>query len=119
MKSNIYDLYKKIQEHWSPKIIASVNDVYVKLAKVKGEIVWHTHEEEDEFFMVIKGSLTIKYENESVYLKEGDFHVVEKGRSHFPCTDEECWILLIENKSTDHTGNTESEMSKSIDEQKW
>jgi mannose-6-phosphate isomerase-like protein (cupin superfamily) len=117
MITNIHEAFDTITLYWSPKIIAEINDVYVKLAKLKGEFVWHDHADEDEYFQIIKGELEIKYENYSIFLKEGDSHVVPKGKSHFPIAKEECWVLLIENKSTAHTGDIIVEGTKSIEEQ--
>ena len=117
MKKNINTVFAKIDKLWSPKIIAEVNDSYVKLAKIDGDLVWHTHEFEDELFLIIKGSMTIKYKEHEVFLTEGDIHVVKKGIPHFPETKEECWVLLVENKSTLHTGEVEAGYTKSIAEQ--
>ncbi len=117
MKKNITSEYKKIKDLWSPTIIADVNDSYVKIAKIKGDLVWHTHELEDEFFLIIKGSMTMIYKDHEVILNEGDFHVVKKGLAHFPESKEECWVLLVENKSTLHTGEVKADYTKSIEEQ--
>ena len=114
---NVKDLFLNLSDYWSPKIIGSVNDQYVKIAKVKGEFVWHDHRYEDEMFFIVKGSLTIEMKNESVYLSEGDFYIVSKGVQHKPIAREECWILLIEKKSTKHTGDVITEQTKSIEEQ--
>jgi mannose-6-phosphate isomerase-like protein (cupin superfamily) len=117
MIKNIKTEFKKITELWSPKIIAEVSDSYIKLAKIDGDLVWHTHENEDELFLVIKGSMTIKYRDRKVLLNEGDLHIVKKGESHFPETTEECWVLLVENKSTLHTGEVNEIFTKSIEAQ--
>ncbi len=117
MKKNINIEFEKMKELWSPTIIAEVNDSYVKLAKIDGDLVWHTHENEDELFLIIKGSMTIKYKDHEVYLTEGDVHVVKKGLAHFPETKEECWVLLVENKSTLHTGEVDAGYTKSIEDQ--
>ena len=117
MKKNIYSEFERIKKHWSPSIIAEVNDVYVKLAKLKGDLVWHTHENEDELFLIVKGSMIIRYEHKEVLLNEGDIHVVPRGVPHFPVADNECHVLLIENKSTLHTGSINVEYTKTIEEQ--
>ncbi len=114
---NVKDLFSNLSDYWSPKIIGSVNDQYVKIAKVKGEFVWHDHHNEDEMFYIVKGSLTIEMKNERVYLNEGDFYIVPKGVHHKPIAGEECWILLIEKKSTKHTGDVITERTKSIEDQ--
>jgi len=116
---NLKDKLKDIQEYFSPKIIGEVNNVYVKLAKIKGEKVpWHNHKNEDELFFIIEGSLLMEIEGEkSFMLNEGDLFIVNKGVNHRVSSIEECQIMLIENKSTEHTGTIESEITKSIDEQ--
>jgi mannose-6-phosphate isomerase-like protein (cupin superfamily) len=106
-----------VTEYWSPRIVASVNDQYVKVAKLKGSLVWHKHDDEDELFQIVKGELTIEYENESVHLKEGDLHVVPAGAMHNPVAEKECWIVLIETVTTKHTGDVIVEKTKSLDDQ--
>lgn len=117
MIKNIMKEFDAIEEYWSPKIIADINDSYVKIAKVKGEFVWHDHEKEDELFHVLKGTLIIKYEASEVVLNENDMHVVPKGVKHFPMAKEETWIMLIEKKTTAHTGDVVSPLTKSLDVQ--
>ena len=106
-----------LQEKWSPRVIAEVDDVYVKVAKVHGQLAWHSHENEDEFFMVLKGHLRIELDGGNVELGEGESFVVPKGTPHNPVADSECHILLIERKSTLHTGDTVTEKTRSIAEQ--
>jgi mannose-6-phosphate isomerase-like protein (cupin superfamily) len=106
-----------LQEKWSPRVIAEVDDAYVKVAKVQGQLQWHSHENEDEFFMVLKGQLRIELDDGTVELREGDSFVVPKGTRHNPVADGECHILLIERKSTLHTGSTVTEKTRSIAEQ--
>lgn len=114
---NLLEELDHVTEYWSPRIVASVNDQYVKVAKLKGSLVWHKHDDEDELFQIVKGELTIEYENESVRLKEGDLHVVPAGTMHNPVADEECWIVLIETVTTKHTGDVIVERTKSVDDQ--
>ncbi|MCF6360039.1 MAG: cupin domain-containing protein [Cyclobacteriaceae bacterium] len=109
--------FNKLNEYWSPKVINEFNGNYIKIAKLKGEFVWHKHEKEDELFLIIKGNLTIDFEHESVDLKEGDGYVVPKGVMHNPHCKDECWVMLIEPKETMHTGNVRTDKSKSIDQQ--
>ncbi|MCZ4281549.1 cupin domain-containing protein [Kiloniella laminariae] len=109
--------FDQITQHWSPRVLAQVNDQYVKIAKLKGEFVWHKHDNEDELFYIMKGSLTMQYENRTVSLKEGDMHVVPKGVLHNPVAAEECWIMLIEPVSTAHTGDVVSDRTRSIEDQ--
>ena len=115
--SNLLEELNHVTDYWSPRIIARVNDQYVKVAKLKGTLTWHKHDDEDELFHIIKGNLTIEYENESVQLEEGDMHVVPKGVMHNPVADDECWIALIETVTTKHTGDVVVEKTKSLDQQ--
>jgi mannose-6-phosphate isomerase-like protein (cupin superfamily) len=115
---NIDREFEAIAEYWSPRVIAEANGQYVKLAKVKGEFVWHSHGEEDEFFLVHKGSFIIRYrDGEEVTLREGDFHVVRRGREHMTAAPEECWVLFVEPAATKHTGEVVSERTKAIEAQ--
>uniref|UniRef100_UPI00404B05C3 cupin domain-containing protein n=1 Tax=Flavobacterium sp. TaxID=239 RepID=UPI00404B05C3 len=119
-KINIQDAIKNIPEHFSPKIIGEVNDVYVKIVKILGDKVpWHNHKNEDELFYIIEGSLLFEIEGkESFIMKQGDLFIVKKGANHRVSSEEECKIMLIENKTTAHTGEVTSEITKSIDEQR-
>jgi len=101
---NLQDKLTKFSEHWSPKIIAQMNDYHFKLAKVQGEFIWHDHPETDEVFLVIKGKLQIHLRDGVVTLNEGEIFVVPKGVEHKPVAEEECHILLIEPAGTINTG---------------
>lgn len=115
---NIYELAESLADYWSPQVIASVNDQYIKLAKIEKQLAWHTHQDEDEAFFIIKGEMKIEYKDRTAYLKEGDFHVVPKGTPHNPVAiTESCFIMLIESKSTLHTGEVQTEKTKSLQEQ--
>ena len=109
--------FAQIHEHWSPRVIARVNDQYVKLAKLKGEFVWHDHAQEDELFFIVKGRLEMQYEDRTVALSEGDMHVVPKGVQHNPVAQEECWVMLVEPVETKHTGDVMADGTRSLDEQ--
>jgi mannose-6-phosphate isomerase-like protein (cupin superfamily) len=114
-QSNLDAEFAAVAELWSPRVVAMANGQYVKVAKVKGEFVWHSHAEEDEFFLVRKGTLVIHYRDRpKVVLHEGDFHVVPRGVEHMTTALEECWVVLIEPAATKHTGETASDMTKSI-----
>ena len=115
--SNLLEELNHVTDFWSPRIIARVNDQYVKIAKLKGTLTWHKHDDEDELFHIVKGNLIIEYENEAVHLKEGDIHVVPKGVMHNPVAEDECWIVLIETVTTKHTGDIVVEKTKSLDQQ--
>ena len=106
-----------LADYLSPKVVAQVNDQYLKVARVKGQLAWHTHDHEDELFIVLQGTLAIEYETETVVLETGDFHVVPKGVAHNPRCDEECLIALVETVTTEHTGGTVTEKTRSIAEQ--
>jgi len=106
-----------LAEYWSPRVIAEVDDCYVKVAKVQGSLAWHSHDDEDELFHVLSGSLRIEMDDCDVVLGPGDVFVVPKGVRHNPVADEECLVMLIERKSTRHTGNVVTEKTRSIEEQ--
>jgi mannose-6-phosphate isomerase-like protein (cupin superfamily) len=107
-----------ITEYWSPKIVAQVNDQYVKVAKVRGQLAWHRHDQEDELFYVLRGHLKIEYEHgRTVELPPGSMHVVPRGVLHNPVAEEECGIVLIETVTTQHTGNVVTPRTKTIEQQ--
>jgi mannose-6-phosphate isomerase-like protein (cupin superfamily) len=110
-KVNIAEKFAKISEYWKPYIAAELNGQLVKLDKLKGEFVWHHHENEDEMFLVVKGSFRIEFRDKSVHLHEGEFIVVPRGVEHRPVADEEAWILLFEPGTTLNTGNVQNEMT--------
>ena len=101
---NIQDKFNLFSDHWSPKKVGELNGQQILLAKLKGEFVFHTHEHEDEFFMVIKGCLVIEMQAKTVTLNEGEFYIVPKGVAHKPVAKEEVQLLLFEPLSTKHTG---------------
>lgn len=115
-KINLQEKFSQFNEHWSPKIIGELNDQQVKIAKVKGEFVWHDHANEDELFMIIKGQLKIVLEKKEVTLDKGEIFIVPRGVQHKPIAEEECWILLFEPKQIRHTGEVESELTKEKNE---
>ena len=106
-----------LDEFWSPRVVAEIDDSYVKVAKVRGSLAWHSHEKEDEFFYILRGSLTIEMEDRTVVLREGDSFVVPKGVRHNPVAEQDCHIMLIERKSTLHTGTEETARTRSVAEQ--
>jgi quercetin dioxygenase-like cupin family protein len=116
---NILNKFKEINEYFAPKIIGEVNDVYIKIAKIKGnEIPWHNHKHEDEMFYVMEGSLLFEIEDDEPFvMNEGDLFVVTKGIKHRVSLEVECKVMLIENKTTKHTGDVETEITKTIDQQ--
>lgn len=108
-KVNLAEKFSHIREYWKPYIAGELNGQMVKLDKLKGEFVWHHHENEDEMFLVVKGQFRIEFRDKVVKLKEGEFIVVPRGVEHKPVADEECWILLFEPASTLNTGNVVNE----------
>ena len=111
------DLAASLTELWSPRVIAEVDDAYIKVAKVRGSLVWHSHEQEDEMFLVLEGRLRIELEDGAVELGEGELFVVPKGVRHNPVAAKECLLLLVERKSTQHTGDTVTGKTRSVEEQ--
>ena len=106
-----------LTELWSPRVVAEVDEAYIKVARVQGTLAWHSHSDEDELFYVLKGRLVIEMEDRSVELGEGEMFVVPKGVRHNPIADQECHILLIERKTTQHTGDVVTDKTRSLDEQ--
>jgi len=111
-KVNLMSKFDQIQEYYQPKSIASVNDSAFKIVKLKGDFIWHHHEESDELFMVIKGQMKIKLrDQEDIHLNEGELVVIPKGVEHMPVVDEEAYVALIEPYELLNTGNVQSERS--------
>ncbi len=108
-KVNIYEKLKLFNGYWSPKILGEVNESYVKAAKLKGEFLWHSHENEDEMFYVLKGILKIRFRDREVILKEGEFLIIPRGIEHMPVAEEEVHVMLIEPKATLNTGDVRNE----------
>ncbi len=111
------DLAASLTEFWSPRVIAEVDDAYIKVARVKGSLAWHSHDQEDELFLVLEGRLRIELEDGAVELGEGELFVVPKGVRHNPVAEEECLLMLVERKSTLHTGDTVTDKTRSLAEQ--
>lgn len=111
-KINLNTKFSLFNEHWSPKIVGDLNDAHIKLAKFKGEFVWHKHDHEDELFLVVKGKLVIKLETHDIELEAGELVIIPKGVLHLPIADEEVWVLLVEPKTTVNTGDAKSELTK-------
>ena len=107
-----------LSEHWSPRVVGEVDDAYVKVAKLHGTFGWHAHADEDELFLVLSGELRIELENAApALLREGEMYVVPKGVRHNPVAENECHVMLIERKSTLHTGDLVTDKTRSIAEQ--
>lgn len=108
-KVNLAEKFSRFSEHFSPKIVGEVNDLHVKLVKVKGEFIWHHHENEDELFFIVKGKLLMRLRDRDVELSEGEFFIVPRKVEHMPVAKEECHLMLIEPASTLNTGKVRNE----------
>ena len=119
-KINLTQRARAVTEYWSPQVIGEINDVYVKLARGKGQdIPWHNHADEDELFYIVAGSLQFEEEGKEPFtMQKGDMYIVKRGVNHRVSADEDCVIMLIENKTTAHLGEVESAITKSVAEQR-
>lgn len=108
---NIKDKFELFSEHWTPKKIGELNGQQILLAKIKGEFIWHVHENEDELFMIIKGSLLLEFRDKTVELNEGEIYIIPKGVEHKPIAKEEVHVLLFEPLEIKHTGNVMSDVT--------
>ena len=114
MHVNLEEVAKSLTDFWSPRVVGQVNDQYVKVAKLKGDLTWHKHDAEDELFLVLDGQLRIEYEDHVVELDKGDVHIVPRGKLHNPVCEKECLVALIETTTTQHTGDVVVGKTKSI-----
>ena len=114
-KVNTGEKLNLVHEFWTPKVIAEMNDYQFKLAKMKGDFVWHNHVDTDEVFIVVKGSMCIEMEHEIITLNEGEMYVVPKGVMHKPYAKEECHVLLVEPRGVVNTGDTEGQLTAEND----
>lgn len=118
MGHNLKNEAQSLDSYWHPRVVGRVNDQYVKVARVQGQLAWHKHDDADELFLVLQGRLRIEYEDRAdVDLAEGDFHVVPRGVMHNPVCDRECLIALIEPASTKHTGDVTIDRTVSFEDQ--
>jgi mannose-6-phosphate isomerase-like protein (cupin superfamily) len=102
---NLRDKLAKFSEHWSPRVVAEMNDYQFKLAKLRGEFVWHAHEDTDEVFIVVEGEMTLEFRDRSVQLAAGEMYVVPRGVEHRPVAENECCVMLVEPRGTVNTGD--------------
>ena len=114
-KINLEQKFSLFNEHWTPKIIAELNDYQIKIVKVEGDFVWHDHSDTDEFFFVIEGTLFIEFESETMELDAGELYVVPKGVQHRPYAHDECKVMLIEPRGVVNTGEANSDLTASND----
>ena len=116
-KVNFVEKLAKFSDLWTPKVIAEMNDYQFKLVKIKGEFVWHEHQNTDEAFIVLEGKMRIEFENgNSVELTEGEMFIVPRGLRHKPCADEECRVMLVEPRGVVNTGKADSNLKAPNDE---
>ena len=113
-KVNISQKLSMFSDHWNPKIVGELNGQHVKLAKLKGEFIWHKHDDEDELFFVIKGVLKMEYRDKTITINENEFLIVPKGVEHRPVADEEVSVMLFEPATTLNTGDMEGELTKHV-----
>ena len=104
---NLADKLKKFSDQWSPKLIGELDDYQVKLSKLEGDFVWHSHADEDELFIVLEGRFRMDYRDSQKWLEKGDMVIVPKGVEHKPYAKEECSVLFIEKATADHTGGVD------------
>jgi len=109
--------FDRVTDYWSPKVVAQVNDQYVKVARLLGELDWHHHAAEDELFWVLRGRLRLEFRDHVADLGPGQCCVVPRGVEHHPVAAEECWIVLVETVTTRHTGDVTTGRTRSIEEQ--
>jgi len=114
-KVNLKEKLALVTELWSPKAVGAVNDFHVKLVKLRGEFVWHSHEVEDELFLVLQGTLRMQFRGHEVVLEPGEFIVVPHGTEHRPVGDDEVHVLLLEPKSTRNTGTAGGERTRAVE----
>ncbi|MDQ3022762.1 MAG: cupin domain-containing protein [bacterium] len=108
---NLAEKFALIPEPWQPRIAGEVNDAYVKLGKFHGHFVWHSHADEDELFLVIKGRILMRLRDGDKWVGEGEFIIVPRGVEHMPVAEEEAHVLLFEPKSTLNTGDVDNELT--------
>jgi mannose-6-phosphate isomerase-like protein (cupin superfamily) len=106
---NLKDKFSQFSDYWNPRIIGELNDCHIKAVKLKGEFVWHHHDNEDELFLVARGTLRMKFRDRETLVREGEFIIVPRGIEHCPGADEEVHLILMEPKSTLNTGNITNE----------
>jgi len=114
-QTNFQEKFTKITDQWTPRVIAEMNNNQFKIARIQGEFVWHKHEETDEVFIIIEGTMNLEFRDGSVNLQEGEMFVVPKGVEHKPVAINECKILMIEPRGTSNTGNVGGERTQEND----
>ena len=108
-KVNLREKFSLFSEHWKPKLVGELNGQHVRIVKFVGAFLWHHHDIEDEFFLVVKGRFTLEFRDRKIHLEEGEFLIVPHGVEHRPVAEEEVQVLMFEPAATRNTGNVESE----------
>lgn len=116
-KVNLEEKFGRIPELWDPHVVGAVGDTWIKLARIQGEFVWHSHADEEEMFFVARGELTIRFRDHDEVLGPGELIVIPRGVEHMPVAGDEVWIMLVEPKSTKNTGDVVEERTQT--EVKW
>lgn len=109
---NLSEKFSQFTDHWNPRILAELNGQHVKLGKFQGEFTWHKHDNEDELFLVVKGSFTMQFRNKNVEVKEGEIILVPRGVEHCPKAEEEVWVMLFEPATTLNTGDQQNDFTR-------
>jgi len=112
---NLHEKLTKFNDQWSPKVIGEMNDYQFKLVKVQGDFVWHSHQDTDEVFFVVKGHMVIEFRDGKVELSDGEMHIVPKGVEHKPYAEDECHLMLVEPKGVTNTGEAQSDLTADND----
>jgi mannose-6-phosphate isomerase-like protein (cupin superfamily) len=112
---NLAEAMSRIAEYWSPRVVAAVNDYRIKVVKIQGDFVWHSHDDTDELFLVLEGRMGIEFRDRTVTLNAGELHVVPRGVEHKPFADEECHVLLMEPAGVVNTGDAGGELTADVD----
>ena len=115
VKINLQEKFSKFSQHWTPKVIAEMNDYQFKLVKLEGAFVWHNHDDTDEVFIVIEGKMFIEFEDETIELNQGEMYVVPKGVQHKPYAEQECKVMLVEPKGVVNTGEASGDLTAQND----
>ena len=115
VKINLQDKFSKFSEHWTPKVIAEMNDYQFKLVRIEGEFVWHNHSDTDEVFIVVEGKMMIEFERETIELNQGEMYVVPRGVQHKPYAEQECKVMLVEPKGVVNTGEASGDLTAQND----
>ena len=113
---NLKDKLGLFSDQWSPKVIGNIDDYQVYLAKIEGDFVWHSHEHEDEFFLVVEGRFRMDFRDSEKWVEEGEMIVVPKGVEHKPFAEQECAVMVIESAKTQHTGGVDDPRRKDVHE---